>query len=178
MNGAATRRADGMLIVEVPADAKIYVNGRLTSTPGEVREYVSRNLIPGFNYAYEVRAEIERDGKMVTDTKQIDVRAGEQTKLAFDLLPTAQQMETSITLKVPANAKVNLGGNDTNVQGETRVFRTSALAPGAEWKDYKVVVSWEADGQQFTKEQTFNLKAGENKEVEFDFNTSQVADAR
>jgi uncharacterized protein (TIGR03000 family) len=167
-------RADGMLIVEVPADAKIYVNGRLTSTPGEVREYVSRNLTHGYNYAYEVRAEVQRGGQTITDTKRIDLRAGESTKLAFNLAPTTE-VETSITVKVPANAKVNLGGNDTNLQGETRVFRTSALKAGAEWKSYTIVATLEVDGREITKEQSIDVKAGENKEVAFDFDTTSVA---
>lgn len=177
-DGTSLRRADGTLVVEVPADAKIYVNNRLTSTPGEVREYVSKNLIRGYNYTYEVRAELEIDGKTVTETKKIDLRAGQHQKLAFNLNPAASEVETSITVKVPANAKVNLGGNDTNAQGETRVYRTSALRDGAEWKDYKIVVTAEVDGREITKEQSFDLKAGENKELHFDFDAASVADLR
>jgi uncharacterized protein (TIGR03000 family) len=177
-SGASNAKGDGTLVVEVPAKAKIFVNDRLTSTPGEVREYVSRNLTRGYNYTYEVRAELEVDGKMVTETKKVDLRAGQQMKLAFNLAPATQEVETSITVKVPANAKVNLGGNDTNATGETRVFRTSALNAGGEWKDYKIVVTAEIDGRQITKEQTFDLKAGENRELTFDFDTANVADAR
>ncbi len=166
-------------MVEVPADAKIYVNDRLTSTPGSVREYISKNLTPGYNYTYEVRAELVRGGKTITETKRIDVRAGQNTKLAFNLnSEAAEEVETVVTLKVPANAKVNLGGNDTSTKGETRVFRTSSLRSGSEWKDYKVVVTAEIDGRQITKEQTFNLQAGENREVSFDFDTANLADAR
>lgn len=174
----ASQRADGTLIVEVPSNAKIFVNNRLTSTPGEIREYVSRNLVRGYNYSYEVRAEMEVEGNTVTETKKVDLRAGVPTKIAFNLAPATQEVETSITVKVPANAKVNLGGNDTNASGETRVYRTSALNAGAEWKDYKIVVTAEIDGRQITKEQTFNLKAGDNKELSFDFDTASVADAR
>lgn len=174
--GAALRRADGTLVVEVPAEAKIYVNDRLTNTPGAVREYVSRNLVRGYNYSYEVRAEMEVDGKTVTETKKVDLRAGQNVKLAFNLAPAASdEVETSITVKVPANAKVNLGGNDTKAEGETRVFRTSALRTGGEWKDYKIVVTAEVDGREMTKEQTFDLKAGENKELSFDFDAANVA---
>jgi uncharacterized protein (TIGR03000 family) len=87
-------------------------------------------------------------------------------------------VETSITATVPADAKVNLGGSETKATGETRVFRTSALAPGAEWKDYKVVATREIDGRTISKEQTFTLKAGDQKEIAFDFDTTSVADAR
>jgi len=175
-SGASLRRADGTLIVEVPAEAKIYVNDRLTSTPGEIREYISRNLVRGYNYSYEVRAEMEVDGKTVTETKKVDLRAGQNVRLAFNMAPAAtDEVETSITVKVPANAKVNLGGNDTKASGETRVFRTSALGKDGEWKDYKIVVTAEVDGREITKEQTFDLKAGENKELTFDFDAANVA---
>jgi uncharacterized protein (TIGR03000 family) len=123
-----------------------------------------------------VRAELEVDGKTVTETKKIDLRAGQNVKLAFNLAPAAsEEVETSITVKVPANAKVNLGGNDTKAEGETRVYRTSALRNGSEWKDYKIVVTAEVDGREITKEQTFDLKAGENKELTFDFDAANVA---
>jgi uncharacterized protein (TIGR03000 family) len=175
-SGAMLRRADGTLIVEVPAEAKIYVNDRLTTTPGAIREYVSRNLVRGYNYTYEVRAEMEVDGQTVSETKKIDLRAGQNVKLAFNLSPAAsEEVETSITVKVPADAKVNLGGNDTKAKGETRTFRTSALRKGTEWKDYTVVVTSTIDGVEVTKEQTFDLQAGEEKELSFDFDAASVA---
>ena len=175
-DGAMLRRADGTLVVEVPAEARIYVNDRLTSTPGTMREYVSRNLVRGYNYSYEVRAEMEVNGQVVSETKKIDLRAGQNAKLAFNLAPsTSEEVETSITVKVPANAKVNLGGNDTKAKGETRTFRTSALRKGTEWKDYKIVVTANVDGVEVTKEQTFNLQAGEEKELSFEFDAASVA---
>lgn len=174
-DGAMLRRADGTLVVEVPAEAKIYVNNRLTNTPGAVREYVSRNLVRGYNYTYEVRAEMEINGETVSETKKIDLRAGQHAKLAFNLAAPSDEVETSITVKVPADAKVNLGGNDTKATGEKRTFRTSAIRKGSEWKDYKIVVTADVDGVEVTKEQTFDLKAGEEKELTFDFDAANVA---
>ena len=78
-------------------------------------------------------------------------------------------------MKVPADAKVNLGGNDTKATGEIRTFRTSALRKGGEWKDYKIVVTANVDGVDVTKEQTFDLKAGEDKDLTFDFDAANVA---
>jgi len=174
-SGAMLRRTDGMLIVEVPAEAKVYVNDRLTSTPGAIREYVSRNLARGYNYTYEVRAEMEVDGKTVSESKKVDLRAGQHVKLAFDFATPSDEVETSVTVKVPADAKVNLGGNDTKATGEKRTFRTSAIRKGGEWKDYKIVVTANVDGVEVTKEQTFDLLAGENKELDFDFAAANVA---
>ena len=47
-----------------------------------------RVLATGFNYTYEVRAEVVRDGRTVEQVKKIDLRAGETANLAFDFPAT------------------------------------------------------------------------------------------
>lgn len=166
-----------MLAVEVPADAKIFVNGQETSSTGENRQYISRNLQPGYNYTYEVRAELVRDGKKVEEVKTIDVRAGEVAKVAFNLAP-ASKLETSLTVRVPAEAKVYLAGNATKATGEVRVFRTTGLSEGSRWSDYTIKVEMQKDGRTLTREEKISLSAGEAKELTFDFDAEKVADAR
>ena len=173
---ASLRHIDGTLTVEVPAEAKIYVNGQETSSTGEIRQYISRNLQPGYNYSYEVRAEMIVDGKPVNQIKTVDLKAGEVAKVAFNLTPAAK-VETSLTVRVPANAKVYLAGNPTKATGETRVFRTTNLTKGA-WNDYTVKVEIEKDGKTVTREEKISLGAGETKELTFDFDSEKVADAR
>jgi len=171
------RNVDGMLAVEVPADAKIFVNGQETSSTGEIRQYISRNLQPGYNYTYEVKAEIIVDGKTVTDVKTVDLKAGEVAKVAFNLAP-ATKVETSLTVRVPANAKVYLAGNPTKATGETRVFRTTSLSSGKSWNDYTIKVEIEKDGKTISREEKISLGAGETKELTFDFDSEKVADVR
>jgi uncharacterized protein (TIGR03000 family) len=171
------RNVDGMLALEVPTDAKIFVNGKETSSTGEIRQYISRNLQPGYNYTYEVRAEIVRDGKLVEEVKTIDLKAGEVAKVAFHLAPT-NRIETSLTVRVPANAKVYLAGNPTKATGATRVFRTTSLTGGSRWTDYTIKVEIEKEGRTITREETISLGAGETKELTFDFDSEKVADAR
>jgi uncharacterized protein (TIGR03000 family) len=170
----STMRADGLLSVSVPDDAKIYVNGQATTSTGENRQYVSRDLAAGFNYAYEVRAEVVRDGRTVEQVKKIDVRAGETANLAFDFNASASA-ETSLTVHVPADAKVFLAGNTTKASGETRVFRTTGLTGNKSWNDYTVRVELERGGRTITKEETISLKAGESQELRFDFDGDKVA---
>jgi uncharacterized protein (TIGR03000 family) len=171
------RRIDGLLAVEVPEDAKIFVNGQTTKSAGERREYVSRNLEPGFTYTYEVRAEAIRDGQTVVETKKVDLKAGQTARLAFDLAPS-QKLETKLTVKVPSDAKVYLAGNETAAQGETRVYRTTGLKAGKSWSGYVIKVELERGGRTIVKEKQIDLRAGENQEIEFDFDGDKVADAR
>lgn len=167
-------RNSAELVVDVPADAKIFVNGNKTNTPGSQRRYVSAGLIPGQTYEYQVQAVVERDGKEQTVTKSVSLTAGSEVKLAFEF-PATEQIETVLTLHVPADAKVNLAGNDTAKMGSTRVFTTSRLAAGQVWDGYQVQVTWSRDGQEITKEKTVTLRGGEAQELSFDFNESLVA---
>ena len=77
------------LIVELPADAKLYVDDRLMKTMSARREFHTPSLIPGQTYYYILRAEVERDGQKHMQTKQILVRAGEEVRTSF---PELQQL--------------------------------------------------------------------------------------
>jgi uncharacterized protein (TIGR03000 family) len=171
-----SRRAEGLLTVNVPKDAKIFVNGQATSSTGEVRQYVSRDLKDGFSYTYEVRAEVVRDGKTIEETKTIDLRAGANNALAFTF--DSKSVETSLTVRVPADAKVYLAGNATTATGEVRVFKTTGLSNGKGWNDYTVRVEFERDGQLVSREEKVSLKAGDTKELSFETETPKVASAR
>jgi uncharacterized protein (TIGR03000 family) len=168
------RRADGMLAVSVPDDAKIFVNGQATSSTGGQRQYVSRGLQSGYNYSYEVRAEAVRGGRTVEQVKKINLRAGETANLAFDF-PAVESLETSLTVHVPAEAKVYLAGNPTKASGETRIFRTTGLTSGKAWESYTIRVELERGGRTLTKEESITVKAGESQELRFDFEGDQVA---
>ena len=167
-------RTEATLTVNVPANARIFVNGTSTRSQGTVRRYVSRGLTPGSEYSYEIKAEIDRDGQTIQETKIVKVRGGQTINVAFDLKATAN-LETVVTVQVPEDAKVFLAGNETSGQGLVRVFRTSKLAPGTEWSDYTVRVSVERDGKTVSREQTLTLKAGDTPSLTFDFDVPQVA---
>ena len=73
----------GLLIVWVPYEAKVTINGLLTKSTGSKRRFVSYGLRPGYTYKYEVKAEIVRDGKIVEEKQTISLTAGEQGGVAF-----------------------------------------------------------------------------------------------
>jgi uncharacterized protein (TIGR03000 family) len=71
------------LVVELPADAKLYVDDRPMRTTSEVRSFNTPVLEPGQTYYYELRAEVIRDGQPVTATKRVLLRAGEVVRARF-----------------------------------------------------------------------------------------------
>lgn len=156
---------DATLNVKLPEDAKVFVNGRLTTTPGQNRRYVSRNLPVGQTFTYEVKAVVERDGKEVAQTKVIDLFAGADKNVNFDF--DSQDLITSLTLEVPENARVTMSGHDTQLEGSIRYFSTKELKEGQKWEDYEIKVTVEKDGKPTTMTRKVNLVAGESKLVSF-----------
>jgi uncharacterized protein (TIGR03000 family) len=71
------------LIIEVPADAKLYVDDQLMKTTSDRRVFSTPPLEEGQEYYYILRAEVVRDGETISRTKRVFVRAGEETRAAF-----------------------------------------------------------------------------------------------
>ena len=172
-DGASNYRpntTEAVLAVSVPASAHVFINDHATVTPGAYRQYVSRGLNPAASYSYQVRAEIERDGRPVSQTKHVQVTAGRVSHVAFDfnrLQPEAQP--TTLTLHVPEDAKVTLAGAATISTGEVREFSTTRLLPGQTWDDYRVDVRLERDGEVQTRSEVISLQAGKAHSLWFDF---------
>ncbi len=154
------------LTVSVPSAAKVYVNDKLTTSTGSVRQFVSRGLLAGKSYKFEVRAELTTaDGQVVTENKTVVVGAGADEQVQFAFNETKAPVNTSLTLNVPEGAKVTLAGNTTKASGSQRVFQSSHLQLGQAWDDY--VVEVEHDGQ--VKRQSIRLIGGDQLELSFDF---------
>lgn len=181
--GASLDRGSATIHVAAPVDAKIFINDRATSSVGSQRQFVSRNLQAGFDYAYDVRVEFVLNGEPVTETRTVTLRAGGEANLAFHGEGTqvarsvAKPLETTLILKVPADAKVSLEGADAGGTGTTRTFTTTQLSAGETWSNYRVSVSIERDGKQVLKTQTVTLKAGEQQTLAVDFDAPKVAAA-
>ena len=79
-----TRPDAGTLTIWVPEGAKVYVNGQLTRSTGNFRQFVSYGLKPGYNYNYVVRAELVRDGSPIEETHTVILTAGSREGLAFN----------------------------------------------------------------------------------------------
>ncbi len=170
-----------MIEVEVPADARIFVNDNLTKTPGTYRRFVSRGLDEERVYTYNVRAEFERDGEQVEETKSLQLTSGGVARLSFaaDQRATVatEPATTKLIVHVPSDAKVALSGTMTRQTGETREFSTTQLTKGQVWSDYIVKVEYTRNGQVEVQERTIELTGGQDQELTFDFDASQLAQA-
>ena len=73
----------GVLTVWVPYEAKVTINGLLTKSTGSKRHFVSYGLIPGYTYKYVVKAEVVREGKILTEEQTVSLTAGARNGVAF-----------------------------------------------------------------------------------------------
>ncbi len=72
-----------MLIVNLPADASLTIDGAPTQTPGARRVFVTPSLPQGKEFTYELKARVMKDGKEQTKTEKVKVKAGQETPVTL-----------------------------------------------------------------------------------------------
>jgi uncharacterized protein (TIGR03000 family) len=77
--------APATIVVELPADATLKVDGAATASTSSVRVLVSPELNYGKEYQYTLSAQVVRDGKSVQVEKSVLVHAGEESHVRLDL---------------------------------------------------------------------------------------------
>lgn len=74
------------LTVTVPADARLYFDGQLTQQTGTTRSFVTPLLQGGQMYSYDLRADVVRNGQVVSQTQHVNVQAGSNLSVDFSRL--------------------------------------------------------------------------------------------
>lgn len=77
------RQASAKLLIDLPADAKLFVDGQLTTSTSENRVFTTPALQGGLTYFYDLKAEISRDGLTHTESKRVIVRSGDSIHTSF-----------------------------------------------------------------------------------------------
>src|SRR5690606_14806234 len=80
----------------------------------------------------------------------------------------------SITVSLPADALLEVNGQQTSSIGTMREFRDSQAKPGAVYR-YLLRASFERDGRRISQERLVRLRAGEKEHVIFQFAHPVVA---
>ncbi len=76
--------APGTILVTLPDNAKLTVDGSPTSSTSGERRFISPPLERGKTYSYSIAVEITLDGTSTVVTKEVLIRGGEETKVTFD----------------------------------------------------------------------------------------------
>ena len=80
---APEEASSATVVVTLPADAKLTIDGNATKSTSGVRSFVSPPLRPGKEYSYTFKAEFVRQGKTITVTQEVPVWAGRQTDVSL-----------------------------------------------------------------------------------------------
>ena len=78
-----TEEARARVIVDVPADAKLFVDRQLMSMTSARRIFQTPELNEGQTYFYDLTAEVIRDGQTVTASQRVILRPGQAATASF-----------------------------------------------------------------------------------------------
>jgi uncharacterized protein (TIGR03000 family) len=82
-----TSLSPARVIVSLPADARLIVDGQATATKEKaVRTFLTPELEEGVEYRYVMKAEVVRDGQTLTETQTVLVKAGLEVRAEFATL--------------------------------------------------------------------------------------------
>jgi uncharacterized protein (TIGR03000 family) len=81
----APTAAHARVVIQLPADAKLTANGVPLKTTSDRRVFATPDLEPGKSFRYTFTAEVVRGGQPVSSTKNVLVRAGEESQVTFEL---------------------------------------------------------------------------------------------
>jgi uncharacterized protein (TIGR03000 family) len=85
---ASVEAAPATILVSLPANATLTVDGTATTGNSNSRLLVSPNLNQGVEYTYTLQAQVVRDGQTLQQTQRVAVRAGEQSRVNFEFAGT------------------------------------------------------------------------------------------
>jgi uncharacterized protein (TIGR03000 family) len=80
----AAAPAEATLVVTLPADAKLLVDDYQTTSTSAERTFRTPALEAGKDFSYTLTAQVVRNGKTESITKEVTVRAGAETRVSID----------------------------------------------------------------------------------------------
>ncbi len=86
--------APATIYVSLPADARLTIDDTATTATSATRVFATPTLESGMEYYYTLKAQVTRDGKTMTATQRIAVRAGETSRVTLDV-PAATGVASS-----------------------------------------------------------------------------------
>jgi uncharacterized protein (TIGR03000 family) len=72
------------IIVSLPADARLTVDGAMTTSTSDRRTLMTPALEGDSTYVYTMQAEITREGRVLTQTQTVNVRGGMTSNVQFN----------------------------------------------------------------------------------------------
>jgi len=94
------KKSTANIIIELPANATLYVDGQPTGTTGALRNFHTPELPAGQAFYYEMKAEVVVGGQTVTEELRVVVHAGDELNKSFGkLIAAAAGAEKKVAAK-------------------------------------------------------------------------------
>ena len=154
------------VVIRLPADAKLFANGQLTSLTSAERAFSTPTIEKDRDFQYTMKVEYIRDGKNFTDSQIVKVRAGEVSIVEFVDLSKATTVTSTINVEMPEGAKVFVENKPLVLPEGQKSFKTPALTKGAEYA-YEFRAELTRDGKSQSQTQRVVFKGGEPVTVDF-----------
>jgi uncharacterized protein (TIGR03000 family) len=154
----------GQVVVQVPANAKLFADGQATTLGGTERVFQTPDLVVGRDFQYTLKIEIPEGGETKSVTKQVLVRAGHRT--VVDFTGHDASVSSPVTVSLPAKAKLFVDGVATSVEAGTHKFKTPELSRGKAYV-YEFRAEIERDGKTEVETREVTFKAGDPIVVDF-----------
>ena len=163
------------VVVNLPADAALYVDGVKANLSSETRTFQTPGLTEGKDFYYTVKVEAVRNGETVTEEKRVVVRGGETARVTFgELTVKAPKATAKVMVKVPADAKLYVDGVLCPQTTPVRSFETPKLDAGVTYT-YTLKAELVRNGKTMTDSKKIEMQAGKEVSVDFTDLTSVVA---
>ena len=159
----ASAAAPATVVVKAPLDVHITVNGQPAERTEATQVFTTPSLDAGRTYSYEFQAEAVRDGKTVTRTRKVIVKAGQESTADFNDL-TLNDGPAHVTIAAPADARVMVDG--VEIPATARTFNTPALEAGRKYY-YTMKMALTRDGRAVNDSKRVMLESGQDVKVEF-----------
>lgn len=171
-----------IVIVQLPSEAQLYVDGKLSNQSASPRMLVTPQLEAGKDYFYTLKVELTRDGKTLSESREVIVKAGQTSRVDFTNVGQGQVAEAEgspakVTVRLPAEAKLYVDGMLAPMSSPTRTFNTPRLAAGQKYF-YTLKAELDQDGQKRTETRQVVVEAGKQVEVDFQGMASLVTAQR
>jgi uncharacterized protein (TIGR03000 family) len=163
----------GTVIVQLPADARMWVDGQAADLTSARRSFITPALEKDRDYFYTIKAEATRDGVVRSQSARVLVRAGRVSRADFgDLTGTTRVSSEGapapahVTVRVPENARLFVDDVVAPGTSATHTFDTPKLEPGRTYY-YTLRAETTRDGRSRSARRRVEVQAGERVEVDF-----------
>jgi uncharacterized protein (TIGR03000 family) len=156
------------VVVTLPADAKLFIEGQPIDQVGSVRTIrTPAQLEIGKPYYYVIAMEVTRNGRPIRKEETVTLEAGKVTRVEFPEPTPPTGNTASIQIRLPADAVLTVDGQTVAANDGQVVIRTPSI-DGARKHYYQLKVEMVRQNVRHILTRDVAFQAGHDLRVEFE----------